>query len=80
MVAITLAGYDGSRPFLAEEDPSIGTLDFVLISYNASGQTGATQAYTQKIMSTKICDEKDLNNPDGTNDASYFYKLRERDE
>ena len=31
-------------------------------------------------MSTKICDEKDLNNPEGTNDDSYFYKLRERDE
>ena len=77
MFAIAMAGYDGNRPYLAEEDPSIGTLEFMLISYDTSGQT---EAFALKIMSTKICDEKDLNNPEGSNDDSYFYKLRERDE
>ena len=36
MFAIAMAGYDGTRPFIAEEDPSIGILEFVLNSYNAS--------------------------------------------
>ena len=31
-------------------------------------------------MGTKICDEEDLNNSEGSNDESYFYKLRDRDE
>ena len=37
MFAIAMAGYDGNRPYLAEEDPSIGTLEFMLISYDTSG-------------------------------------------
>ena len=80
MFAIAMAGYDGYKPFLAEEDPSIGSLEFVLNSYNATSTTGETGGYESKLMGTKICDEKDLNNSEGSNDESYFYKLRDRDE
>lgn len=70
MIAAGITAYDGNSASI--EDPSIGELNFYIKSW------GPRMAFPTIKLDTHLCTAKDLNNVDGTEEQSYFYKLHEK--
>ena len=71
MLAAGVVGFENTGPVSANEDPSIGKLEFFYL-YFAPDMDSNNRF--QHDVKTRPCTTADFNDEEGTNDDSYFFK------